>query len=155
MAHLSIESTEAASNNEGLKAFQEHMGYTDEQLAHVMSQPKFMKTLSIMPTPEVRNKTLVLEVVESHGCSEGMKVGDKLYFTGMALLDTKRSSNWCGYALSNITAIVFSCHNLILNGVDPNLMYSNHTVCFDAGCKYGLGQVVIKATVIEEAPADN
>ncbi len=147
MAHLSMDT----SNQEAmLEAAKKQLGYTDEQLAHIMSQPKFQKTLQLMPTPEFRNTTLVIEVVEVHGCSEGMKVGDKLYFTGMALLDTKRSDNWCGYALSNLGMFVFTCHNMMLNGIDPNLMYSNHTHCFDAGCKYGLGHVIMKAYTIKE-----
>ena len=147
MGHLAMDTSKM---EETLKAFQKQMGYTDEELAHILDQPKFVKTLTTMPTPKVRNSTLVLEVVESHGCSEGMKVGDKIYFTGLALLDPKRSDPWCAYALNNVTAVVYACHNMILNGLDPNLLYTNHFQCFDCGSKFGLGQVVVRATVIKE-----
>lgn len=133
-----------------LMSYKETLGYTEEEIENITSRPNFMKYLSIMPTPEVRNSTMVWEVIESHGCAEGMKKGDKLYFTGMSLLDPKRSDPWCAYALSEATALAFSCHNLILNGVDPNLMYSNCFSCFDCGSKHGGGQVVMRAKIIRE-----
>lgn len=147
MGHLAMEEVSFEQMKEIMK---KQMNYTDEEFDHVWSQPKFQKTFSMMPTKEFRDTTLVLEVVESHGCSEGMKVGDKLYFTGMALLDTSRSSKWCAYALSHATSFAFLCHNMMLQGIDPNEMYSNHCSCFDAGCKYGLGQVIMKAYTIKE-----
>jgi uncharacterized repeat protein (TIGR04076 family) len=147
MGHLKFDDADDGM----LKVLQQHMGYTEEELEHVLENPKFVHTFQTMPTPEVRNSTLVLEVVKSHGCSEGMKVGDKLYFTGLALLDPKRSSPWCAYALSHATTLTFSCHNLILQGIDPNEgMYSNHCNCYDCGSEFGLGQVVMKAYVIKE-----
>lgn len=33
-------------------------------------------------TPDLLSKTIVLEVVESHGCNSQHKVGDKFYFDG-------------------------------------------------------------------------
>ena len=39
--------------------------------------------------PALMNKTIVLEVVESHGCDGQHKVGDRLYFDGAGNLITK------------------------------------------------------------------
>jgi len=133
------------------KGFQQHMGYSDAEMEQFKKDPKKIRTAPLMVSPKMRNSTMVIEVVESHGCAEGMKVGDKLYFTGIAHLDSKRSSDWCAYALSQATTFAYCCHNMILQDIDPNEMYSQYFACFDCGSKYGWGHVVMKAYVIDES----
>lgn len=132
------------------KGIQQHMGYTDEEMEHHRKDPKWMKVLPLMASPKMRNSTMVFEVVKSYGCAEGMKVGDKLYFTGCALLDPKRSSPWCAYALSYATVFANLCHNMILQGIGPNEMYADHFSCMDCGTEHGLGQVIVKVYVLQE-----
>ena len=132
------------------KELQQHMDYTDEELAHFMKDPKRGKWAPYMGSPEIRNSTLIIEVVESHGCANGMKPGDRLYFLGCGLLDTKRSSFWCASAINVVNVFSNVCHNLLLHGIDPNDMYSDHFSCVDCGTKYGWGQVIMKAFVIKE-----
>lgn len=133
------------------KGFKEHMGYTDEELEHFMKDPKKVNIAPLMASPKMRNSTMVIEVVDSHGCAEGVKVGDKLYFTGIANLDTQRSSRWCAYALSHITIFANLFHNMILKGLNPNEVYSQYFSCYDCGSDKGWGQVVMKAYVIDES----
>lgn len=133
------------------KGFQQHMGYSDAEIEHFRKDPKKARTAPVMPSPKVRNSTLVFEVVEAHGCAEGMKVGDKLYFTGLACMDPKRSSPWCAYALSYATTMAYNAHNMVLQDLDPNEMYSSYFSCFDCGPKYGWGQITMKAYVIDES----
>ena len=128
---------EAGALEEMLKGLQLHLGYSDEEMER-FKKGKFAKVLPVMASPSIQGKTMVIEVVESHGCAEGQKVGDKLYFTGCSNLDPQRSSRWCGYNMSHITNFVNLCHNMILQGIDPNVMYSNHFSCMDCGSKYGL-----------------
>ena len=91
-----------------------------------------------------------MEVVDAQSCPEGMKPGDKLYFTGMSMLDPTRSSRWCAYALTYAITLAFACHNLALQGLDPDGLYGNHFSCWDCGTKYGWGSIVMKAYVIDE-----
>ena len=132
------------------KGLQQHLGYSDEEMKRFRNDPKKARTALFMPQPEMRNSTLVFEVVKSHGCAEGMKVGDKLYFTGCGLLDVKRSSPWCAFALSHISTFALIAQNMILQGVDPNEMYTQYSSCLDCGSEFGWGQVAIKAYVVKE-----
>ena len=144
---------EEAPSEEFWNGLQQHMGYTDEEMEQHRKDPKWMKVLPLMASPKMRNSTMVFEVVKSHGCAEGMKVGDKLYFTGCANLDPKRSSPWCAYALSHATTFANLCHNMILQGIDPNDMYADHFACMDCGSEHGLGlgQIVVKVYVLDES----
>ena len=140
---------ETGGLDEFWKGLQKHMGYSDEELAAVRNHPKKGKNLPLM-SRVIQNKTLVIEVVESHGCAQGMKVGDCLYFTECGRLDPKRCSPWCSHAIDSVMGISNMCHTLLLNGLDPNDMYYDHFSCSDCGPKYGWGQVVMKAHVIDE-----
>ncbi len=132
------------------KGFQQHMGYTDEEMKRFKKDAKKVKTAPKMASPRMRNSTMVIEVVEAHGCAEGMKVGDKLYFTGIANLDPARSSRWCAYALSHITNFANLYHNMILQGLDPNEACSQYSACMDCGTDRGWGGITMKAYVIDE-----
>ena len=64
-----------------------HLGYNDEEMKIFLKNPKNEKVLS--KSLELVNKTIVIEVIESHGCASGHKVGDKFYFDGSGNLLTK------------------------------------------------------------------
>ena len=133
------------------EGFQAHMGYTDEELEFFKQKPKLPKIVPKMLNPKLRNSTLIIEVIKSHGCSEGMKAGDKLYFTGCSLLDTKRSSNWCAYAMFMAGQYAALCQNMIIQGLDPNDKYEENFGCMDCGLEYGWGMIVMTAYVIDES----
>ena len=48
--------------------FQNHLGYNDEEMKIFKEDPKNQGILS--KSVELMNKTIVVEVVESHGCSD-------------------------------------------------------------------------------------
>jgi uncharacterized repeat protein (TIGR04076 family) len=139
----------AAVPDEMWKGIQQHLGYSDKELER-LKKGKFAKVLPVMASPAIQGKSMVVEVVESHGCAEGMKPGDKLYFTGCSNLDPTRSTRWCAYNMSHITNFANLCHNMLLQGLDPNLMYSNHFSCMDCGSEHGLGLVISKVTIVDE-----
>jgi uncharacterized repeat protein (TIGR04076 family) len=136
------------------KGFQTHMGYTDEELEAYKKHPKKAKFAPIMCQPKIQKSTLIIEVVKSRGCANGLKVGDRLYFEGCGLLDLKRSSRWCGHAMGHCMAFSNVAHNLLIHGKDPNSMYYNHFPCGDAGIKHGWGHVVFKAYVVDESEGE-
>jgi uncharacterized repeat protein (TIGR04076 family) len=136
------------------KAFQKHMGYTDEEMKALKNDPEKMQYAQTIFTPEIQNKWLIFEVVESHGCEAGLKVGDRIYFEGLNTLDVKRSSNWCLRSFANAYLMGYSMRNLIMQGVDPNEIYADHCGCLDAGSKFGLGRVIFKAYAVDKSDLD-
>ena len=61
--------------NEGAwKFIQQHLGYTDEELELFRSNPK--NTDIVSKAPDLMNKTIVAEVVTSHGCNSHLKSTD-------------------------------------------------------------------------------
>ena len=57
---------------------QKRLGYTDEEMNAFRKNPRNEEVL--FKAPELMNKTIVIEVVESQGCNSQHKVGDKFYF---------------------------------------------------------------------------
>ena len=62
------------------KFIQTHLGYDDEELEIFLSNPKNVEIIS--KAPALMQKTIVAEVVSSHGCNSRHQVGDKFYFDG-------------------------------------------------------------------------
>ena len=69
------------------KFYQQHLGYTDEEMKEFKENPRNQDIVS--KAPALMNKTIVIEVVDSHGCNSQHKVGDKFYFDGGGNLLTK------------------------------------------------------------------
>jgi len=145
MAHF-----QAKSKDEFWDAFQKHMGYTEQDMKWLRKDPRRLRYAPIMGSPTVQDQTLIIEVVEAHGCANGMKPGDKLVFEGCGLLDPTRCNRWCGNALGEIGMISYACHCLLLHGLDANEIYSPYFSCTDCGTKYGWGQVIMRARIVKE-----
>lgn len=129
--------------------FQKHLGYTDEEMKKFKENPRNEELLS--RAPELMNKTIVAEVVESHGCNSQHKKGDKLYFDGSGNLITKLNpKRICVYALSAVAPLIFTTNELFNAGVDANEMRFNRTGCFDVGVQCGgWGRIVLEVRVEE------
>ena len=65
-------------NEDTWKFMQQHLGYTDEELEIFRGNPKNADIMS--KAPDLMNKTIIAEVVASHGCNSQHHVGDKFYF---------------------------------------------------------------------------
>ncbi len=76
---------------------QKHLGYTDEEMKKFRGDPKNKDVLS--KSPALMNKTIVVEVIESHGCNSQHKKGDKFYLDGAGNLISKLCPKrmGCGY----------------------------------------------------------
>ena len=124
-----------------------HLDYTDDEMKVFRENPRNEDVLS--KAPALRNKTVVLEVVESHGCNSQHKVGARFYFDGAGNLLTKLCPNRiCVYALNAITMQVFTAGELICAGVDPNEMRFKRAACFDVGVECGgWGRVAMELRV--------
>lgn len=129
------------------KITQKRLGYTDKDLATFKQDPRNEDVLT--KGTELVNKTIILEVVESHGCNSRHKVGDQLYFDGMGNLLTARCpQKVCAYALNSAIILVFTANEMIYAGVDPNEIRFKRTNCFDVGLQCeGWGRIVLELKV--------
>ena len=115
---------------------QKHFDYTDEEMMAFMENPRNLDVLS--KAPLLANKTIIFEVVNSHGCNSQHKKGDRLCFDGAGNLLAKRSPDRiCIYALQAAAGLIFAAGELLMAGVDPNEMRFKQTGCFDVGVKCG------------------
>jgi len=134
-------------DEETWKFIQKHLGYTDEELELFRSNPKNVDIIS--KAPALMQKTLVAEVIESHGCNSQHHVGNKFYFDGSGNLLTKLNpKRICIYALSALAGSIYVANELFYAGVDPNEMRINHVGCFDVGVRCGgWGRIAMKLSV--------
>jgi uncharacterized repeat protein (TIGR04076 family) len=127
---------------------QKHLQYSEEELELFKKDPKKFRAAQRLFSPDAARMDLIVEVVESHGCSAGMKPGDRLVFRALGVMDIgKSSSGWCAQALGEIPGFANMAQDRFISGLDPNDMYINHFSCMDAGPRCGWGQVVMKVYV--------
>lgn len=123
---------------------QQHLAYTDEEMAQFRKHPVNEEILSHVP--ELLNKTVVAEVVESHGCASRHQVGDRFFFDGFGNLLTGRGpEKICSYALHAFSPCLFAGLELFMAGADPNQMKFKRAGCQDVGVRCGgWGHVVME-----------
>ena len=134
-------------------AIKKQLGYTDDEMKLFRSNPRNADVLD--KAPALLDKTIIIEVVESHGCNSQHNVGDKLYFDGAGNLLTKRCpKKVCIYALNAATGLIFTANELLYAGVDPNEMRFKRAGCFDVGVECGgWGRVVLEIKVVDRKAA--
>jgi len=130
------------------KGVQEHLGYNDQEMKQFRENPRNEDVLS--KTAVMLNKTIVVEIVESHGCDSGHKVGDKIYFDGrgISLLTKLGPSRICIFALHSVALAMPALAELIYAGINPNEMRFKRFGCVDVGLKCGgWGHIVMELRV--------
>ena len=129
------------------KFFQQHLGYSDEEMAVFRANPRNEEVLA--KGPDLMQKTIVAEVVESHGCNSQHKVGDRFVFDGAGnLITSKCPRRMCIYALQALPIAIFAANELAYAGVDPNSLRFRRAGCFDVGVKCGgWGHIVMEVRV--------
>lgn len=130
-----------------LNMIKNHLGYNDEQMEQFVNNPKNLNIMS--KAAALRDKTIIVEVVESHGCNSLHKPGDKIYLDGPGNIITKLSpKKICIFAMQSLSGIVYGVHELFYAGVDPNEMKLNRVSCPDVGVACGgWGQIVMEVRV--------
>ena len=131
------------------KFYQQHLGYSDEEMRKFRENPRNEDVLS--KAPALVNKTIVVEVVDSHGCNSQHKVGDKFYFDGAGNILTKLCpKRICFGALHFMPTLIYAAQELFYAGVDPNEMRFKRTGCVDVGVNCGgWGHIVMELRVEE------
>jgi uncharacterized repeat protein (TIGR04076 family) len=128
---------------------EKHLGYSDEEKALFRKNPRNADVLD--KGQALMGKTIVFEVVDSHGCNSRHMAGDKFYFDGAGNLLTKLNpSRICVFALAQLAGLVFAANELLYAGVDPNEIRFKHTGCFDVGVRCGgWGHINMKMSVVD------
>lgn len=123
---------------------QQHLGYTDEEMVKFRQDPK--NEIILSKAAELRNKTIVAEVVESHGCNSQHKKGDRFYLDGSGNLISKLCpKRMCVFALPSLSTAVFGMQELLYAGKDPDKMIFKRFGCFDVGVNCGgWGHIVME-----------
>jgi len=130
------------------KGVQEHLGFNDEEMKKFRENPRNEDVLS--KTAVMLNKTIVVEIIESHGCDSGHKVGDKIYFDGrgISLLTKLGPSKVCIFALHSVTLAMPALAELLYAGINPNEMRFKRFGCPDVGIKCGgWGHIVMELSM--------
>jgi len=119
------------------KGVQEHLDYNDEEMKKFRENPRNEDVLS--KTAVMLNKTIVAEIIESHGCTSEHKVGDRIYFDGrgVSLLTKLGPSKICIFALHSVALAMPALAELLYAGIDPNQMRFKRFGCTDVGIKCG------------------
>ena len=144
---------DAAWNTVKWVFMKERLGYTGEEMKNFRENPRNEDIL--IKAPELAKKTIVVEVMYSHGCNSQHRVGDKFYFDGAGnLLTALGPKRICVYALNAITPQVFTATELFYAGVDPNEMRFKRAACFDVGLECGgWGRIVMEIKVEDRKKA--
>ena len=139
-----MEISEELKNN-----IKEHLGYNKDELKIYLENPRNIDVLS--KSLPLLGKTLIAEIVDSHGYNSQHKVGEKFYFDGAGNLITKLCpKKICIYAISELDKLVHSANELFYAGIDPNEMRFNRASCFDVGLKCGgWGQVIMEFKIVD------
>lgn len=130
-----------------------HLRYSDEEFALYKANPKNTKVLA--RALEMRQKTIVFEVIESSGCNSGHDAGTRFFFSGDGNLLTKWCPNKiCAFALPIMSQAIFGLQELWYAGVDPNEMCFRRAGCFDVGVACGgWGRIILEAKVVDKEEA--
>lgn len=129
---------------------QRHLGYSDQEMIAFKEDPRNEEVLN--KGGDLTKKTIILEVVESHGCNSKHKVGDRFYFDAFGNLLTELCpKKVCGYSLNAALMMVFTANEMLFAGIDPNSIRFKRAGCFDVGLECGgWGRIVLELQVVDK-----
>ncbi|MHB8895884.1 MAG: hypothetical protein ACYC99_12025 [Candidatus Geothermincolia bacterium] len=122
----------------------ERLGYSDDEVELFLRNPRNEQVMAAMAG--LAKKTIIAEVVESHGCFVEYRTGDRLYFDGGGnLISSMAPKRVCPFLITSLTPLLFAAQELVYAGADPNEMRFNRAGCPDVGLKCGgWGHVVLE-----------
>ena len=127
---------------------QQRLGYTEAELQKFKNDPRNRKVMEA--SAELLGKTVVFEVVESHGCNIEHKVGDRFYFSAEGyMLAHKGPKKVCPYILPAMSRLMWIIQERIYEGLDPHPMF-HRAQCEDVGIECGgWGRIVIEPKIVD------
>ncbi len=136
------------SNDEIWKFYQNRLGYSDDEISNFKKDPRWQKLLS--RSQDLLTKTIIFEVVESHGCNIEHKVGDQFIFSPEGyMLAHKSPKKICPYIMPVFTRLMHLIQERIYEGLEPRPFFYKGQ-CDDVGIKCGgWGQIMVEAKIVE------
>jgi len=111
-------------------------GYTDEDMAAIASNPKYMAVIDKIP--QVATTNFIFEVQTAHGCACQHQKGQKIKLSADgAVICQESPPKLCVYLLNSIMPIVYGAQEFIFQGLDPNELKFTSVGCFDNGVTCG------------------
>ncbi len=131
-------------DNRMWRIIQKRLGYNDEEMEAFRTNPRNEHVIS--KGEELFKTRFIVEIVHAQGCNSRHKVGDKIYLDGYGnLIKEQNPDKICIFALSSLSALIFTTQELVYAGIDPNEMRFKSVGCIDVGLKCdGWGKVVMK-----------
>ena len=140
---------DAAWNIIKWKFIKERLGYTNEEMKKFRKNPRNEDVLS--KAPDLLKKTIIAEVIDSHGCNSQHSVGDKFYFDAAGNILTELCpKRICVYAMNAIIPHLFTANELLHADVDPNEMRFKRAACFDVGLECGGWRRIVMEIKVED-----
>ena len=139
--------TEQKQAEEAIWRFmQKRLGYSDAELEIFKSTPRNLKILE--RANDLVNKTVIFEVIESHGCNIEHKVGDRFFFSAEGyMLAHKCPKKICPYILPAMSRLMWIIQERIYEQLDP-LPFFHRAHCQDVGIECGgWGKILIEARI--------
>jgi len=129
------------------KRFQQHMGYTDAEMAVFRSDP--LKVKMVTESPEFVKSRIVAEVIESQRCHARHTVGQKFVMDGNGQLIARECpEKMCIFALAALESPVNQIYERFIAHSDPNNERTMVVQCSDVGLdKGGWGKILMKVSV--------
>lgn len=116
--------------------FARDMGYSREELEIFLARSN--NVFVVEHALRLDRWVIVGEVIESHGCSCGLKVGDKIHMSPHGHLIADRSpSRICLQVFPPLAAAVAVYAERIISGLDPDPYLFRRVGCLDVGVRCG------------------
>lgn len=124
-------------------AFQQEMGYTDEELAIFRTNKKAMRLLERVD--KMAAWDIIAEVIEAPGCANHQP-GDKIVLSPLGLLRAHEGPEAiCVHALPPLSLAVAVIQERLCSDLDPEPYMFDRLSCLDAGVRCGgWGQAFFK-----------
>jgi uncharacterized repeat protein (TIGR04076 family) len=117
-------------------AFRQTMSYSEEEL--VQFRADLRRAYVMQHADRLDTWTIVAEVVASHGCAAGHRVGECFYISPHGLyLSAQGPSAPCLQILVALAPAVAVMQERIVAGLDPEPYLFNHVGCVDVGLSCG------------------
>jgi uncharacterized repeat protein (TIGR04076 family) len=118
------------------ESFRKSMGYSPEELETFRSHAN--NEYVVENAARLDKWRIVAEVVESHGCAAGHKVGDKIYLSPHGVLEADSSpARICLQALPALASAVAVFQERIIAGLSPDPYLFKRVGCVDVGVGCG------------------
>jgi uncharacterized repeat protein (TIGR04076 family) len=128
------------------KNFQEHLGFTDEELEVFRSNPNHVKAME--EAPAFATHKIIIDILESHNCTAGYKAGDRFVVDGLGFLINEESpKKLCIGAISSFKTLIDRMWQAFFDGKTEVLQ--DRIRCPDVGVhRGGWGEITMRVRAV-------